>query len=107
MIVQTYRLKQNQRAARTRTLIQLGGLVVRSEIAQKLGIEIGADLQKNEEQKRKAYTLLGLLIRQLSVPQKAEELENLELLGKQFLFEKQEEDIEETMREITDNLVTV
>jgi len=69
--------------------------------------QIGADLQKNEEQKRKAYTLLGLLIRQLSVPQKPEELENLELLGKQFLFEKQEEDIDETMREITGNLVTV
>ena len=96
-----------QRSARVRSLIQIGGLVVKSGIIEKLGIEIGADLQKNEEQKRKAYTLLGLLIRQLSVPQKAEELENLELLGKQFLFEKQEEDIEETMREITDNLVTV
>lgn len=96
-----------QRSARVRSLIQLGGLIVKSGIIEKLGIEIGTDLQKNEAQKRKAYTLLGLLIRQLSVPQKAEELENLELLGKQFLFEKQAEDIDETMREITDNLVTV
>jgi hypothetical protein len=57
-----------QRAARTRTLLQLGGLIVKSGITEELGIKIGADLQKEKEQKEKAYVLLGMFITQLSVP---------------------------------------
>ena len=99
----TYRLKQNQRAARTRTLIQLGGLLVKSGIAEKLGITIGADLQREEEQKKKAYVLLGMFINQLSIPKKIEEFEQL---GKQFLFETQDDESEKNMKEVTENFVT-
>lgn len=102
--MQVYRIKQNQRAARTRTLIQLGGLVVKSGIVEKLGIEIGADLQQEENQKRKAYVLLGMFINQLTVPQKPEELEQL---GKQYLFEKKDSESEQALKEVSDNLVTI
>ena len=85
----------------------MGGLVVKSGIAEKLRIKMGADLQREEDQKKKAYTLLGLLISQLSVPSSGDEAENLETLGKQFLFEKQNDDEDEILKEVTDNLVTV
>ena len=68
---------------------------------------MGADLQREEDQKKKAYTLLGLLVSQLSVPSNGDEVQNLETLGKQFLFEKQNDDEDETLEEITNNLVTV
>ena len=95
------------RAARTRTLIQLGGLVVKSGIAEKLRIEMGADLQRDEDQKKKAYTFLGLLISQLSVPKNEDETQNLEHLGKQFLFENLDDDEDKILEEVTGNLVTV
>ncbi len=97
LTMNSYRLRQNLRAARTRTLIQLGGLVIKSGIAEKLGIEIGADLQRDEEQRQKAYTLLGLLVVQVSIPK---ELEKFGALGKQFLLESQNADNEQEMLEI-------
>ena len=106
MEFQVSRQINRQRAARTRTLIQLGGLVVKSGIIDKLGIEIGADLQKDELQKKKAYAFLGMLINQLSVPQKNDEIENLEQLGKQYLFENQNDELDNTIQAVTDNLVT-
>ena len=99
----TYRLKKDQIAARTRTLIQLGGLLVKSGIAEKLGIEIGADLQREKNQKKKAYVLLGMFVNQLSIPKKIDEYEQL---GKQFLFETQDDEGEKNMKEITENFVT-
>ena len=104
---QLSRQTNQERAARTRTLIQLGGLVVKSGITEKLGVEMGADLQREEDQKKKAYTLLGLLISQLSVPSSGDEVQNLEQIGKQFLFEKQNDDEDKTLEKITNNLVTV
>ena len=77
MVLQTYRAKHTQRAARTRTLIQLGGLVVKSGLTQKLGIQIGADLQQEEDQRKRAYAFLGILIQQLSVDYNWEELEQM------------------------------
>ena len=74
-----------QRKARVHTLIQLGGLLVRSGVTEKLGIKIGADLQKDEIQKKKAYTLLGMFVTQLSVPTEIEKMKETESLGKQFL----------------------
>ncbi len=100
--MQQYRLKQNQRAARTRTLIQLGGLLVKSGIAEKLGIEIGADLQQEEDQKKKAYVLLGMFVNQLIVPGQIEEFEQL---GKQFLFENKDDESEKTLNEVSPNHV--
>ncbi len=101
--MQQRRLKQNQRAARTRTLIQLGGLVVKSGIVEKLGIEIGTDLQREDDQKKKAYALLGLLVEHLPL---AVELEKFEQLGKQFLFDTQETENDQLLNEISDSLVT-
>jgi hypothetical protein len=96
-----------QRADRTRTLLQLGGLIVKSGIAQKLGIAIGADLQKDEHQKKKAYALLGMLITQLSVPTEIEKIKEAESLGKQFLSKKHNNEIEENLKAITENGVAV
>jgi len=94
-----------QRKARTRTLLQLGGLIVKSGIVEKLGIEVGADLQKNENQKKKAYTLLGMLVTQLSVPKETEKMKEAENLGKQFLSQKQNDEMEQNLKEVTDNSV--
>lgn len=69
--------------------------MVRSGVTEKLGIEIGADLQKDEHQKKKAYALLGMLITQLSVPLEIEKREEAENLGKQFLSQKQNEEREQ------------
>ncbi len=82
----------------------MGGLLVKSGITRKLGIEIGADLQQEEDQKKKAYVLLGMFINQLIVPQKPEEFEQL---GKQYLFEKKDSESEQTMKEVSQNLVTI
>ena len=92
-----------QRAARTRTLLQLGGLLVRSGITEKLRIEIGADLQKDEHQREKAYTLLGMLITQLSVPTEIEKMEKAERLGKQFLFDKRNDEREQNRKTVTED----
>lgn len=86
-----------QRKARVHTLIQLGGLIVKSGITEKLGIKIGADLQKDELQKKKACTLLGLFITQLSVPTEIEKIKEAENLGKQFLSQKQNDESEENL----------
>ena len=102
----TYRLKQNKRAARTRTLIQLGGLLVKSGITEKLGIKIGADLQRQEDQKKRAYVLLGMFVNQLIVPKRVDGIEEFEQLGKQFLFDNQENDSDQMIKDVTDNLVT-
>jgi hypothetical protein len=95
-----------QRAARTRSMIQLAGLLVKSGIVEKLGIKIGADLQKEKEQKEKAYVLLGMLITQLSIPTEIEKMEEAGNLGKQFLSQKQNDEIEENLKVITKNNVT-
>ena len=49
------------RAHRTRTLIQLGGLILKSGWLEAFDIEVGSDLQ-NIHQRDKAATLLGALM---------------------------------------------
>ncbi|MBY0281484.1 MAG: hypothetical protein K2W94_04920 [Alphaproteobacteria bacterium] len=95
MQFQYSRQMSQQRAARTKSMIQLAGLLVKSGIIKKLGIEIGADLQKDEHQKKKAYTLLGMFITQLSVPTEIEKMKETENLGKQFLSQKQNDEMEQ------------
>jgi hypothetical protein len=51
-----------QRRARTRSLIQLGGLVEKAGLLNDFGIELGLDLQKDEEMKKPAAILLGGLL---------------------------------------------
>lgn len=50
-----------ERKAETRTKIQLGGLVVKSELAKELNITLGSDLQLEAENWDKAALLLSLL----------------------------------------------
>ena len=88
-------------------MIQLGGLIAKSGITEKLGIKIGADLQKDEHQKKKAYTLLGMLITQLSVPTEIEKMKETESLGKQSLSQTHNNEIEESLKVITENGVAV
>jgi hypothetical protein len=57
------RLSSQERAARTRTLIQLGGLMVKSGLVDKMSLRLGEDLQKNPEQSQHAFKLLDQLQR--------------------------------------------
>lgn len=50
------------RRARTRTLIQLGGLIEKSGLTDVLDIELGQDLQQDEECFEANATLLGALL---------------------------------------------
>jgi hypothetical protein len=52
----------SDRRARTRTLIQMGGLLNMIGLPQLCGIEDGDDLQQNLENQDKAATLLGMLV---------------------------------------------
>jgi len=65
--VSFHKSKQNsfsktQRKAETRTKIQLGGLLIKSGLADWFSIQVGSDLQLDEEEKEKATLLLGALI---------------------------------------------
>lgn len=48
---------KKQRRARTRTLIQLGGLIHKCGLTEKFGIELGEDLQADEVAREKAKEL--------------------------------------------------
>ncbi|NRA89609.1 MAG: conjugal transfer protein TraD [Simkaniaceae bacterium] len=50
------------RKARTRTLIQLGGLIEKSGLMDEFDIEPGDDLQKDLEKKDHVFALLGALL---------------------------------------------
>lgn len=50
------------RKARTRTLIQLGGLVDKSQLTHFLKISLGTDLEKDEPSREKACVILGILL---------------------------------------------
>lgn len=56
--------KQNERdrKARTRSLIQLGGLVSVSNLDEYCGIELGKDLQTDDTMRENVEMFLGLLI---------------------------------------------
>ncbi len=49
-----------ERAARTRTLIQMGGLVQKSGLAEALDVKAGCDLQADDDLKESAAILLGV-----------------------------------------------
>jgi len=50
-----------EKKARTRTLIQLGGILVKSGLVDYLGIPLGVDLQNHPDYTSKAYDLLEIL----------------------------------------------
>ncbi len=60
-LYQDSRLTKQQRRARTRTLIQIGGLVKLAGLLDVCNIQEGEDLQSDLEQQDKAAVLLGLL----------------------------------------------
>jgi len=53
------------RKARTRTLIQLGGLIEKSGLLKSFGIVIGDNLQQDLEKKEQVFALLGALLAML------------------------------------------
>ena len=50
------------RKLRTRTLIQLGGLIEKAGVLEPLGLNLGDDLQKDVDVKEAMITLFGALI---------------------------------------------
>ncbi len=81
---QYFKEHQNERARRTRTIIQLGGLVIKSGLAEKLTIPIDEDLQKHHLDK--AAILLGFLIHTQNTLVECS-MENFKEIGRQKLFE--------------------
>lgn len=76
-ITQKVELSNNaDRKARTRTLIQLGGMVSLSGITSFLGIEEGDDLQSDFESKDKAAILLGGLCELVMMLESSPELKS-------------------------------
>ena len=53
---------KDARRARTRTLIQLGGLIEKAGLLDQLGIETGQDLQRDVDTVDAAATLMGSLL---------------------------------------------
>jgi hypothetical protein len=51
----------NERRARTRTLIQLGGLIEKAGILDRLEIPLGSDLQQDTDLKNNVMVLMGIL----------------------------------------------
>lgn len=49
------------RKAETRTKIQMGGLIIKSGLAEKLSIVPGDDLQLDIDKRDQAHVLLGIL----------------------------------------------
>ncbi len=81
---QYFKEHQNERARRTKSLIQLGGLVIKSGLAEKLAIPIGEDLQKHHLEK--AAIMLGFLIHTQNTLTESS-MENFKEIGRQKLFE--------------------
>lgn len=82
--------ENSQRKARTRTLIQLGGLLNLTPLLSICDIELGEDLQLNSPDK--SATLLGLLIHlcsNLSEQITAEELEKFKEIGVKMMKQSQ------------------
>ncbi len=52
----------NERRARTRTLIQLGGLIEKAGILDRLAIPLGSDLQQDPDLKNAVMILMGTLV---------------------------------------------
>ena len=50
------------RRARTRTLIQLGGLIEKAGLLEEFGLHLGSDLQKDSEMKDPVFAFYGALL---------------------------------------------
>jgi hypothetical protein len=68
--------KMDQRKTRTRTLIQLGGLVFKAGLLEPLDLALGDDLQKDEQNFDGVATLMGGFL-DLSAPLYHDEAQKL------------------------------
>lgn len=78
----------DERKARTRTLIQAGGLLSLSGLLQKCGILEGEDLQLDFHAKAKAEILMGILLEtahQILDEEDDAQMEKFKTLGRTFL----------------------
>lgn len=76
------------RKAETRTKIQLGGLIVKSQLSEFLGITLGDDLQTDQDNWKKTAVILGALHEALERLQKDKHHELLnewEFLGTKLM----------------------
>lgn len=58
---------QGFRRARTRSLIQLGGLIETTGLLEHFGLMLGADLQKDDDMKQPVSALVGALLELKSI----------------------------------------
>lgn len=72
------------RKARTRTLIQLGGLIEKSGLMEEFNLELGSDLQKDPECKEEVHAFFGALLELKSILKESQEYSHsyLALKGK-------------------------
>ncbi len=72
------------RKARTRTLIQLGGLIEKAGLMEEFNLELGSDLQKDLGCKEEVYALFGALLELKSLLKESQEYSHnyLALKGK-------------------------
>ncbi|MDC0344935.1 conjugal transfer protein TraD [Alphaproteobacteria bacterium] len=63
MDIRNEKISSGLRKKRTRTLIQLGGLLEKSGILENLDIEVGADIQNDDGVSEKVAELYGNIIR--------------------------------------------
>lgn len=61
------------RKARTRTLIQLGGLIEKAGLLDEFNLEFGSDLQKDPECKEEVHALFGALLELKSLLKESQE----------------------------------
>jgi len=72
----TTRYEKSERSARTRTLIQVGGLINLTGLLDYCGIKLGVDLQLDLAERHKAAMLLGLLTEMVEQLPKSLEQQN-------------------------------
>jgi hypothetical protein len=83
-------ISNQERRAQTRTKIQLGGLVVKSNLADLVGIEIGEDLQLDMTKWDQASLLLGLLMKAFESAKSLTDSQKQDLIHKGMLALKYE-----------------
>ncbi len=59
---ENYHTHASFRRARTRTLIQLGGLFEKSGLMETFDVQVGDNLQENLEKKENVFAILGCLL---------------------------------------------
>jgi len=81
------------RRARTRTLIQLGGLIEKAGLLDEFTLELGSDLQRDPECKERVHALYGALLELKSLLKDSEDYSHsyLALKGKSAFSEIQQD----------------